>query len=106
MESKVLASNWSCKMTVVKIFNDNTSEQDTNTTWSMDDVKEYVKQYRVYKQQIKDLQQSLSEWSSEFIKDKSLPKKELATALRADDQELDMDVVNNIYDTITGSSED
>jgi hypothetical protein len=93
-------------MTVVKIFNDNTSEQDTNTTWSMDDVKEYVKQYRVYKQQIKDLQQSLSEWSSEFIKDKSLPKKELATALRADDQELDMDVVNNIYDTITGSSED
>lgn len=90
-------------MTVVKIFNDNTSEQDTNTTWSMDDVREYVKQYRVYKQQIKDLQQSLSEWSSEFIKEKSLPKKELATALRADDQELDMGIVNEIYDTITGN---
>lgn len=92
-------------MTVVKIFNDNTSEEDTNTTWSMDDVREYVKQYRVYKQQIKDLQQSLSEWSSEFIKDKSLPKKELAAALRAEDQEIDMGVVNEIYDTITGASD-
>ena len=93
-------------MSSVKIFNESESQEDTSTTWSMDDVKQYVKQYRVYKQQIKDLQQSLSEWSSEFIKEKSLPKKELSTALRADDQELDMGVVNEIYDTITGSTEE
>lgn len=93
-------------MSSVKIFNESESQEDTSTTWSMDDVKQYVKQYRVYKQQIKDLQQALSEWSSEFIKEKSLPKKELSTALRADDQELDMGVVNEIYDTITGSTEE
>jgi hypothetical protein len=93
-------------MSSVKIFNESDSQEDTVTAWSMDDVREYVKQYRVYKQQIKDLQQSLSEWSSEFIKEKSLPKKELSTALRADDQELDMGVVNEIYDTITGQSEE
>lgn len=82
---------------LVKIFNEN---EDNNTTWSMEDVKSYVKQYMVYEVQIKDLQASRREWSADFIKDKSLPKKELASALRTAKQDLDMDVVNEIYDHI------
>jgi hypothetical protein len=84
---------------VLKIFNEN-DNSDENTTWSMDDVKEYVKQYMVYELQIKDLQAARREWSADYIKSKSLPKKELAQALRAAKQELDMDVVNEIYDNI------
>ena len=82
---------------LVKIFNE---KADDNTTWSMDDVKSYVKQYMVYEVQIKDLQASRREWSADFIKDKSLPKKELAQALRTAKQDLDMDIVNEIYDHI------
>jgi len=82
---------------VVRIFNE---QDDGNTTWSIEDVKSYVKQYMVYEIQIKDLQASRREWSVDFIKDKSLPKKELAQALRAAKQELDMEVVNEIYDNI------
>ena len=82
---------------LVKIFNEN---DDNNTTWSMEDVKSYVKQYMVYEVQIKDLQASRREWSADFIKDKSLPKKELSSALRTAKQDLDMDVVNEIYDHI------
>ena len=82
---------------LVKIFNE---KADDNTTWSMEDVKSYVKQYMVYEVQIKDLQASRREWSADFIKDKSLPKKELTQALRTAKQDLDMDVVNEIYDHI------
>lgn len=86
---------------ILKIFNENENDNsDENTTWSMDDVKEYVKQYMVYELQIKDLQAARREWSADYIKSKSLPKKELAQALRAAKQELDMDVVNEIYDNI------
>lgn len=82
---------------VVRIFNE---QDDENTTWSMEDVKSYVKQYMVYEIQIKDLQASRREWSADFIKDKSLPKKELAQALRSAKQDIDMEVVNEIYDHI------
>ena len=88
-------------MSVVKIFNENTSSEDENSSFSMDDVKEYVKQYMVYDLQIKDLQESRREWSADFIKDKSLPKKELAQALSSAKKELDMDLVNEIYDNIS-----
>jgi len=88
-------------MTVVRIFNDSEEQGDENTTWSMDDAKEYVKQYLVYDLQIKDLQDSRREWSVDFLKRKSLPKKELAQALGAARKELDMDVVNEIYDNIS-----
>jgi hypothetical protein len=84
---------------VLRIFNED-DDNSENTTWSMDDVKAYVKQYMVYEVQIKDLQTSRREWSADFIKSKSLPKKELSQALRAAKQELDMDVVNEIYDKI------
>ena len=88
-------------MNAVKIFNENSSQEDQNSTWSMDDVKEYVKQYMVYDLQIKDLQESRREWSADFIKEKSLPKKELSQALASAKKELDMDVVNEIYDHIS-----
>lgn len=84
---------------VLRIFNES-DDNSENTTWSMDDVKEYVKQYMTYEFQIKDLQASRREWSADFIRNKSLPKKELAQALRAAKQELDMEVVNEIYDNI------
>jgi hypothetical protein len=88
-------------MSVVRIFNDaEETAEDENTTWSVDDVKDYVSQYMVYEQQIKDLQDSRREWSADFLKRKSIPKKELTQAVRAARQELDMDVVNEIYDNI------
>jgi hypothetical protein len=87
-------------MSIVRIFNDEESSEDENTTWSVEDVKNYVNQYMVYEQQIKDLQDSRREWSADFLKQKSIPKKELTQALRVARQELDMDVVNEIYDNI------
>lgn len=86
-------------MSVVKIFNES-DDNSENTSWSLDDVKQYVKEYMTYENQIKDLQAARREWSADFIKDKSLPKKELAQALRTAKQDIDMDVVNEIYDTI------
>ena len=88
-------------MSVVKIFNENASQEDENTSFSMDDIKDYVKQYMVYDLQIKDLQESRREWSADFIKAKSLPKKELAQALSSAKKELDMELVNEIYDNIS-----
>ena len=85
-------------MTVVRIFNDD--EKDENTTWTIEDVKDYVDQVLVYDEQIKDLQDSKREWSADFIKRKSIPKKELTQALRSAKQDLDMEVVNEIYDNI------
>ncbi len=88
-------------MSIVRIFNDTEENSDTNTTWSMEDAKEYVKQYLVYDLQIKDLQEARREWSADFLKQKSLPKKELAQALRAAKQELDIDVISEIYNNIS-----
>ena len=88
-------------MTVVRIFNDSENQTDENTTWTIEDAKEYVKQYLVYDLQIKDLQESRREWSVDFLKRKSIPKKELTQALSAAKKELDMDVVNEIYDNIS-----
>ena len=88
-------------MSSLKIFNENDSATDQNTSWSMDDVKEYVKTYMTYDLQIKDLQESRREWSADYIKQKSLPKKELAQALSSAKKELDMEVVNEIYDNIS-----
>jgi len=88
-------------MTVVKIFNEDDNAESTNTTWNLDDAKEYAKQWLVYEQQIKDVQESRKEWSDDFLKSKNIPKKELNQAIRAIKQELDMDVVHEIYDTIS-----
>ena len=85
---------------VLRIFNENTDESDQNTSWSMEDAKEYVKQYMVYELQIKDLQASRREWSADFISQKSLPKKELSQALSTAKKELDIEIVNEIYDNI------
>jgi hypothetical protein len=83
---------------VLRIFNEDGDSE--NTAWSMDDVKQYVKEYMVYEIQIKDLQASRREWSADFISDKSLPKKELASALSTAKKDLDMEIVNEIYDHI------
>ena len=90
-------------MSVVRIFESDEpqAEAEESGAWSMDDIKEYVKQYMVYDLQIKDLQESRREWSADFIKQKSLPKKELSTALSTAKKELDMDLVNEIYDNIS-----
>ena len=91
-------------MSTVRIFNKNDesdAQGESGDAWCMDDVKEYVKQYMVYDLQIKDLQESRREWSADFIKEKNLPKKELATALSTAKKELDMELVNEIYDNIT-----
>ena len=82
---------------LVRIFNESS---EGSTTWAMEDVKEYVKQYMVYELSIKDLQEARREWSADYIKSKSLPKKELAQALRNAKQDIDMDIVNEIYDNI------
>ena len=83
---------------IVKIFNENESGQDT--TWSMEDVKEYVKQFMTYELQIKDLQESRREWSKDFLERKSIPKKELSQALRAAKQDLDIEVIHEMFDNI------
>ena len=88
-------------MSIVRIFNDSEEQADVNTTWSMEDAKEYAKQYLVYDLQIKDLQESRREWSADFLKKKSIPKKELTQALRAAKQELDIDVIAEIYNGIS-----
>tara|TARA_B100000131_G_scaffold322863_1_gene378453 strand:- start:9063 stop:9335 length:273 start_codon:yes stop_codon:yes gene_type:complete len=87
-------------MGVVRIFDE--SEGSEQTTWDLEDVKEYVKTYLTYELQIKDLQESRREWSVDFISSKNLPKKELAQALSTAKKDLDMDIVNEIYDNIVG----
>lgn len=86
-------------MGVVKIF-DESSNNNEQTTWDLEDVKEYVKTYLTYELQIKDLQESRREWSTDFINSKNLPKKELSQALSTAKKDLDMDIVNEIYDNI------
>jgi hypothetical protein len=85
---------------VVKIFNDSDAES-TQTTWDLEDAKEYARQWLVYEQQIKDIQEARKEWSDDFIKSKNIPKKELNQAIRSVKQDIDMDVVHEIYDTIS-----
>ena len=82
---------------VVRIFNES---EEGGTTWSVEDVKEYVKQFMTYEYQIKDLQASRREWSADYLKKKSLPKKEVASAIRSAKADLDMGAVNIIYDNI------
>jgi hypothetical protein len=91
-------------MSIVRIFDESkVNPQETqDAAWAMDDVKEYVKTYMVYDLQIKDLQESRREWSTDVIKEKNLPKKELTQALSAAKKELDMEVVNDIYENISG----
>jgi len=89
-------------MDIVRIFDEGEAQKDQDASWSMNDVKEYVKTYMVYDLQIKDLQESRREWSADVIKAKNLPKKELTQALSAAKKELDMDIVNDIYTNIEG----
>lgn len=75
-------------------------ETDSSQAWSIEDVKSYVRQYMVYEEEIKTLQESKREWSKEFIEKKNLPKKELAQALLIVKRDLDKEVISDIIDTI------
>jgi hypothetical protein len=91
-------------MSIVRIFDESEAkpQEAQDGAWAMDDVKEYVKTYMIYDLQIKDLQESRREWSADVIKAKNLPKKELSQALSAAKKELDMEVVHDIYEHISG----
>lgn len=86
---------------VVKVYSDEQSENSTQSTWNLDDVKDYVKQLMVYDQQIKDIQEARKEWSNGFIESKNIPKKELGHALKALKQKINLDDVNTIHDSIS-----
>lgn len=86
---------------VVKVYSDEQNENSTQTTWNLDDVKDYAKQFLVYEQQIKDIQEARKEWSNGFLESKNIPKKELAMALRAIKQKVNLDDVNTIHDSIS-----
>ncbi len=86
---------------VVKVYSDEQNENSTETTWNLDDVKDYVKQLLVYDQQIKDIQEARKEWSNGFIESKNIPKKELGHALKALKQKINLDDVNTIHDSIS-----
>ena len=75
-------------------------EGTSNQAWNIEDIKSYVKQYMVYEEEIKTLQESKREWSKEFIEKNNLPKKELSQALTIVKRDLDKEVISEIIDTI------
>jgi len=68
--------------------------------YSMNDIKEYVKTWVTYEEEIKALRESRNEWSKDFIEKKNIPKKELAQAMSIVKKDLDPDLINNIIDNI------
>ena len=81
-----------------KLFEE--EESTSNQAWNIEDIKSYVKQYMVYEEEIKTLQESKREWSKEFIEKNNLPKKELSQALMIVKRDLDKEVISEIIDTI------
>lgn len=75
-------------------------EETSNQAWNIEDIKSYVKQFMVYEEEIKALQESKREWSKEFIEKNNLPKKELSQALMIVKRDLDKEVISEIIDTI------
>jgi hypothetical protein len=86
---------------IVRIYSDDQNENSTETTWNLDDVKEYARQFLVYEQQLKDIQEARKEWSKDFLESKNIPKKELAMALKVIKQKLNLDDVQEIHDSIS-----
>ena len=81
-----------------KLFEE--EESASNQAWNIEDIKSYVKQYMVYEEEIKTLQESKREWSKDFIEKNNLPKKELSQALMIVKRDLDKEVISEIIDTI------
>lgn len=86
---------------VVKVYSDEQNENSTETTWNLDDVKDYARQFLVYEQQLKDIQEARKEWSNAFLESKNIPKKELSMALKAIKQKVNLDDVHEIHDSIS-----
>ena len=85
-----------------KLFEQEEDTTAANQAWNIEDIKSYVKQYMVYEEEIKTLQESKREWSKEFIEKKNLPKKELAQALLIVKRDLDKEVITEIIENIEG----
>ena len=83
---------------VFRIVEDENEEQ--GQAWTMEKVKEYVKQWAQYEEQIKIIRESRTDWSKDFIKNNNLPKKELAQAMQIVKRDLDSEVITEIIENI------
>ena len=86
---------------MIKLFDDEKTEEQ----WTMNDVKEYVKTYFTYEEEIKALQESKREWSKDFLERKGIPKKELAQAIQILKKELDTETLFEMTDVISDMKE-
>lgn len=83
---------------VFKIVEEENTE--AQQAWTMEKVKEYVKQWAQYEEQIKIIRESRTDWSKDFIKNNNLPKKELAQAMQIVKRDLDSEVITEIIENI------
>mgnify|MGYP001294883102 CR=1 FL=1 len=86
---------------MIKLFDENKTEEQ----WTMNDVKEYVKTYFTYEEEIKALQESKREWSKDFLEQKNIPKKELAQAIQIMKKELDTETLFEMTGVISEMKE-
>lgn len=86
---------------MIKLF----ENEKTEESWTMDDVREYVKTYFTYEEEIKALQESKREWSKEFLDKKGIPKKELSQAIQIIKKELDTETLFEMTGIITDMKE-
>ena len=84
---------------MIKLFE--SEDSTTEEAWTMEDVVSYVKQYLVYEEEIKALQESRREWSKEFLEEKNIPKKELTQAIAIVKKDLNFDVLTDIHTNIS-----
>ena len=82
---------------VIRIMDEETEAQQS---WSMEKIKEYVKIFMQYEDQIKTLRESRTDWSKDFIANNNLPKKELAQAMAIVKKDLDPEVISEIIENI------
>lgn len=68
--------------------------------WTQDDVKTYVQTWNTYEEEIKTLRESRNEWSKSFLEEKKIPKKELKQAMKIVKEGQDINVVQNMTETI------
>ena len=85
---------------VFKIVEDEEKVAEQSQAWTMEKVKEYVKAWAEYEEQIKIIRESRSDWSKDFIKNNNLPKKELAQAMQIVKRDLDTEVITEIIENI------
>ena len=82
----------------IKIIDEDAETEEQS--WSMEKIKEYVKTFLTYEEQIKIIRESRAEWAKQFIDDNNLPKKELSQAMAIVKKELDKEVIAEIIDNI------